>query len=99
MPILDTEMWIGECEEEWGVPPAIIQEETVLPKTERVKVCLYRIYRKTMANRMPIHSRSAQPEKDKVQTVCIEFHRSSEIIGGTHQPQKFKLSSRSMSKI
>ena len=75
MPVLDTEMWIGECSEEWGVPKAILEDETKLPTTQKVKVCLYRFYRKSMANQTPIHSRSAQPEKDKIMTVTNEFHR------------------------
>ena len=52
-----------------------MDKETILPKTEPMKVILYDFYRKTMACRTPIHQRSANPEKDKVQTVANEFQR------------------------
>ena len=36
---------------------------------------LYQFFRKSIANRTPMHARSAAPEKDKVRTVVNEYFR------------------------
>ena len=38
MPVLDAECCICEYTEEWGVPSAILENETILPKTQTVNV-------------------------------------------------------------
>ena len=75
MPVLDTQMWMAPCAKIWGVPEPLIDGEVQLPTSESVTVIQYSFYRKTMANRTPIHARSAAPEKDKVTTVTNEFIR------------------------
>ena len=77
MPVLDTAVWIGTPEREWGVLDAMKDPEIQLPtRTGRLKkVVLYVFYRKTMANNMPMHQRAAAPNQDKVQTCSNEFIR------------------------
>ena len=77
MPVLDTMMWIGKGNRKWGVPEEILEPETCLPEyTGSMKdIVLYMFFRKSMANRTPMHSRAAAPEKDRVQTVANEFLR------------------------
>ena len=77
MPVLDTAMWMGLAERQWDLPedflPAGIDPPTITGKIK--PTVMYQFYRKTMANSKPMHSRSAAPEQDKIQTVTQEFNR------------------------
>ena len=61
----------------WDLLEEILEHKTKLPeKTGVIKiVILYKFYRKSMANRTPLHSRAACPEGDRIQTVVNEFIR------------------------
>ena len=77
MPVLDTTMWVGIPERKWGLPDCILREGTQLPEIlgEVRPIILHCFYRKSMANRTPLHHRAAVPEKDRVRTVSNEFAR------------------------
>ena len=77
MPVLDTMMWVGKGSRQWGVPEEILEPGTVLPEnTGQIRdTIMYMFFRKSMANKTPMHSRSAAPEKDKIQTVVNEMLR------------------------
>ena len=75
MPLLDTQVRVGLSNEEWGVPVAILDGNTTLPKSSECRLILYEFYRKTKANQRPMHHRTAAPEKTKVQTATNEFIR------------------------
>ena len=55
----------------------ILPEGTTLPnRTGALKqIILYMLYRKPVASSTPMHSRSAAPSKDQVQTATNEFLR------------------------
>ena len=75
MPLLDTMIWVGQSARSWGVPEEMLPEETSLPtKTGALnRIILYKFFRKPVASNTPMHSRSAVPTKDQVQTVTNEF--------------------------
>ena len=77
MPVLDTVMWLGIPPRKLGVPTQILPENTELPENlSPLKVIiLYKFYRKTMANKTPLHHRSAVIESNRIQTASNEFIR------------------------
>ena len=79
MPVLDTQMWIGDGARKWGVPAPIMEPGVPLPEhTGQLKrIILYSFYRKSMACQTPMHFRAAAPEKvqDKIQTAVNEYLR------------------------
>ena len=90
MPLLDTMIWVGHPTRAWGVPSANLPEGTNLPMRTGAltKIILYKFFRKPVASYTPMHSKSAVPAKDQVQTVTNEFLRrmrnTSRDLGENH---------------
>ena len=77
MSVLDTMVWVGKPGRTWGIPEAILIPGTSLPsKTGSLKnIVLYKFFRKPVASRTPMNSRSAAPLRDQIQTATNEFLR------------------------
>ena len=77
MPVLDTMVWIGRETRTWGVPDAMLEPDTVLPVKQGTlkNIILYSFYRKPMAAKTPMNSRTAAPAKTLIQTATNEFLR------------------------
>ena len=69
MPVLDTEMWVGQEERELGIPDQILDQKLQHGRVKTGKlrqVLLYNFYKKPMANRAPNLASSAAPEGQKI---------------------------------
>ena len=59
-----------------GNPEAIAGDRTLPENLGSLKPgIMYRFFRKSMANRTPLHFRAAVPERDRIQTATQEFIR------------------------
>ena len=68
---------MGVAERQWDLPedflPAGVDPPTI---TGQIRTTvMYQFFRKSMANDKPMHSRSAAPEREKMQTVTQEYIR------------------------
>ena len=78
MPVLDTEMWVGQEERELGIPDQILDQKLQRGRVKTGKlrqVLLYNFYKKPMANRAPNLASSAAPEGQKIATASQECIR------------------------
>ena len=78
MPVLDTQVWVGEEEREEGIPQALLESGCSGPTTqmgEIKKIILYQFYKKQMADRVPNRVENALPNQSKVTTAAQEVIR------------------------
>ena len=67
LPVLDTQLWVGEAEEEESIPEQCQKVVAVAPrKFRQVKMIQFKFYKKPMANKVPNRATNALPEKQKV---------------------------------
>ena len=77
MPVLDTKVWVGAPCRTCGVPTKILIPRTKLPSRKGIlkPIVQSKFYRKTVASRTQMITRSAAPAREKIQTATNEFLR------------------------
>ena len=86
MPVLDTQMWVGEEARVEGIPQELINDQPRTQMGELNRIILYQFFKKPMADRVPNRKDNALPEQQKVTTATQEIIR------------RFKLTSRAVPK-
>ena len=67
MPVLDTQLWVGEPARTEYVPKMCDTEAEATPRTHKqVRLVQFQFYKKPMANRVPNSAPNALPERQKV---------------------------------
>ena len=65
MPVLDTQLWVGMPNRTWDIPQDIFPDQNTLPinPNDLKPVILYSFYKKEIATKTPMNSRTAVPNK------------------------------------
>ena len=77
MPVLDTEMWLGEEHRKTGIPEDALEAGDVLEEKEGPlhTVILFNFHKKKISNRIPNLEASASPVGQKIATTSQEIIR------------------------